>query len=355
MVISAVASTQNPVPEAVAQNIAAVRLINEGRYAEGETLLRTALAAEYDDDLTRAKIAHNLGSLYQREDRYHDAEDMFRSALELRQKNLPAASTEIAYSLSDLAEIYRVEGRTWEASNLLETAVSSLQQFHPDDPGLPRVLSNLAVVRFTFRKLDEAEELLRVAMNLCKKQQGPAGQDYAVVLTNLGQVLQSRKDLEAAAPLYEQAIGMFESLGIRGRAYLATALANSGTLDQLMGRTDEARQAEQRALGLLRPMGDEVLRATVLRNLGIIAAGTPRPAEALPYFAASLTIQEKILGAEHPATADLLLVYASAATGAGDKALARKLRKRAKQLLARLNHQSPAQLTVSVQALRSAN
>jgi tetratricopeptide (TPR) repeat protein len=354
MVISAVVSTQSSVPEAVAQNIAAVRLVNEGRYAEAEGLLLSALGGKYDDDLIRAKIAHNLGSLYQREDRYHDAEQMFRRALEWRQKSLPAASTEVAYSLSDLAEIYRIEGRNWESLKMLETAVSSLQQFHPDDPGLPRVLSNLAVVRFNFRKLDEAEELLRAAIDLCKKQ-GPASQDYAVVLTNLGQILQSRQELEAAAPLYAQAIGIFENLGTRARGYLATALANSGTLDQLLGRIDEARQAEQRALGLLRPMGDEVLRATVLRNLGIIAAGTDRPADALPYFAEALTIQEKILGAEHPATADLLLEYASAATRAGDKSLSRDLRKRAKQLLARLSRQSPAQLTVSVQALRAAN
>jgi tetratricopeptide (TPR) repeat protein len=355
VVFSAVAPAQESPPEAVAQNIEAVRLAHEGRYAEAERLLRAALGAKYIDDLTRAKIAHNLGSIYSREDRYPDAEQMFRCALQWRQENLPAASIEIAYSLSDLADIYRIEGRNREALNLLETAVNGLRQFHPDDPGLPRVLSNLAVVRYGFRKFDEAEELLRAAMNLIEKRLGPAGQDYGVALMNLGQVLQSKDDLEAAAPLYAQAIRIFENLGTSARTYLATALANSGTLYQRMNRLEEGRQAEQRALGLLRAMGDEVLRATILRNLGIIASGTANPANALPYFAESLMIQEKILGAEHPATADLLLEYASAAVRAGNKPLSRKLNKRAKDLVARLNRESPAGLTVSVQALRAAN
>jgi len=354
ILFSAVAPAQNPLAEAVAQNINAVRMVNEGRYSEAEGLFLAALRAKYDDDLTRAKVAQNLGSLYQRENRYHEAESMFLSALQWRQKDLPAASTDVAYSQSNLADIYRIEGRNWEALNLLETAVGNLQQFHPDAPGLPRVLSNLALVRYNFNQLSEAEELLRVALIGYRKQQGPASLDYGVALTNLGQVLETRNDLAAAAPLYAQAIHIFDNLGEQGKGLLAAALANCGTLYQRLGQIEEAWKAEQRALGLLLPTGDEVLRATILRNLGIIVAGTGKPADSLPYFAESLTIQEKVLGAEHPGTADLLLDYASAATRAGNKSLSRKLRRRAQDLLARLNRQSPADLTVSVRALRAA-
>jgi len=350
----AVAPARNPLAEAVAQNVNAVRLVNEGRYSEAEGLFLAALSAKYDDDLTRAKIAQNLGSLYQRQDRFHEAERMFLSALEWRQKDLPATSTDIAYSQSNLADIYRTEGRNWEALNLLETAVGSLQQFHPDAPGLPRVLSNLALVRYNFNELDEAERLLRGALTAYKNPHETASPDYGVALTNLGQVLETRNDLVAAAPLYAQAIEIFENLGAQGKGLLAAALANSGTLYQRMGRTEEARQAEQRALGLLHPTGDEVLRATILRNLGIIAASTGKPADSLPYFEESLAIQEKVLGAEHPGTANLLLDYASAATRTGNKSLSRKLRRRAQELLARLNRQSPSDLTVSVRALRAA-
>jgi tetratricopeptide (TPR) repeat protein len=354
MFLSAVAPAQNPSAEAVAQNIEGVRLVDEGRFAEAETILRAALGAKYDADLIRAKIAQNLGSLYQRQNRYREAESMFLSALQWRQKALPAASTEVAYSQSNLADVYRIEGRNWDALNLLEQAARSLQQFHPDAPGLPRVLSNLALVRYNFSEFDEAEELLRAAMALYRNQQGPLSLDYGGALINLGQVTQSKNDLEAAAPLYAQAIAVFENLGSQGKGLLAAALANSGTLYQRLGRIEEAWQAEQRALGLLNATGDEVLRATILRNLGIIAAGTAKPADSFPYFEESLTIQQKILGADHPATAGLLLDYASAATRAGNKSLSRELRRRAKELLARLNRHSTEELTVSVNALRQA-
>lgn len=73
-----------------------------------------------------------------------------------------------------------------------------------------------------------------------------------------------------------------------------------------------------------------------------------------PYFEQSVVIHEKTLGAEHPATASLLLDYSSASLRAGNKSMAHKLRKRAAELVARLKAQSPPQMTVSVRDLRAA-
>lgn len=351
IIISQVALAQSPLAKAEAQNIAAVRLVREGRYAEAEGLFRAALSAHYDDDLTRAKIAQNLGSLDEWQDRYPEAETMFRSALQWRRKNLPAASVEVAYSLNNLANIYRIEGRNREAQNLLETAVQGLEQSHPDAPGLPRILSNLALVHFNFGEFDTAEELLRRAIHLYQPRE-TSSLDYGVALVNLGQVLQARNDLDASAPLYEQAIRIFDNLGTQAQPFLAAALAPNGTLYQRQGRMEEARQAEQRALLLLRPTGDEVLRATILQNLGIIAASAGQAADSLHYYEESLAIHKRIFGPDCPATANLLLDYASAATSAGNKSLSRKLRSRAKELLARSRPTSLRDLTVSVNALR---
>src|SRR5271155_302144 len=110
ILFSGVVSAQDPLAEVIAQNNEATRLIDEGRFAEAEGLFRSALGAKYDDDLTRAKIANNLASLYQRQERYHDAERMFRSALQWRQNNLPPESIQVAYSLNNLAQIFRIEG-----------------------------------------------------------------------------------------------------------------------------------------------------------------------------------------------------------------------------------------------------
>jgi tetratricopeptide (TPR) repeat protein len=340
--------------EAVAQNNEAAALADKGRKAEAEKLYLAALGAGYDDDLVRAKVANNLGVLYQRQDRYREAEHMFRCALQWRQKNLPAASVEVAYSLNNLAEIYRIEGRDWEARNLMGTAARSLQQSHADAPGLPIVLSNFAIVLCHFKEFDEAEELLRSALIWYEQKRPLPSRDYGVTLNNLGQVLESRNDLEAAGPFYQQALGIFADLGAPARTDLAAVLANTGELYQRQDRIAEARQAEERALELLPPAGDEPLRAQILRHLGNIVAIAGNPADSLPYFEQSLVIQEKTLGDVHPATASLLLDYSSATLRAGNKSLARKLRKRAAQLIERLNSQATDQMTVSVRDLRDA-
>jgi tetratricopeptide (TPR) repeat protein len=338
--------------KAIARNNEAVSLAHEGREAEAEQLYRAALGAGYEDDLARAKIANNLAALYQREDRFRDAEVMYRRALQWRRKHLPPASVEVAYSLNNLAEVYRAEGRDWEARNLMETALRTLQQFHADAPGLPSVLNNLAIVRCRLGEVDQAEELLRTALRSSHQNPDSASQDYGVTVNNLGKVLETKNDFVAARPLYEQAIGIFERVGAPARQDLASALANAGVLYQRLDRIEDAREAEQRALELLRPAGDAVLRAQILRNLGNILARTGSPVDSLPYFEQSLSIRDKTLGQDHPATARLLLDYASATLRAGNKSLSRKLRKRAAGLVARFNLQSPDHMTVSVSALR---
>jgi tetratricopeptide (TPR) repeat protein len=338
--------------QAAARNNQAISLAHEGREAEAEQLYRAALGAGYEDDLARAKIANNLAALYQRQDRFREAEVMYRCELQWRQKHLAAESVEVAYSLNNLAEVYRAEGRDWEARNLMETALRTLQQFHADAPGLPSVLNNLAIVRCRFGEVDQAEELLRTALRSYDWNPDTASREYGVTLNNLGKVLETKNDLLAARLLYEQAIGIFEGLGAPARKDLAGALANTGVLYQRLDRIEDARQAEQRALELLRPAGDAVLRAQVLRNLGNIVARTGSPVDSLPYFEQSLSIQDKTLGQDHPATARLLLDYAAATLRAGNKSLSRKLRKRAAELVARFNLQSLDHMTVTVRALR---
>jgi tetratricopeptide (TPR) repeat protein len=352
------ASAQNAAPisrsAAIAKNNEAACLSVQGREAEAEKLYLAALGDGYDDDLARAKIANNLGWLYQRQDRYREAERWFRCALQSRQKSLPADSLEVAYSFNNLAEIYRIEGRYWEARNLMETAVRNLQQSHTDAPGLPIILSNFAMVLCRFKEFDDAEHLLRTALASYQKLGKDLSREYAVTLNNLGQALEGKHELAAAVPPYQQAIGVLQQLGVSARSDLAATLANAGELYRRLDRIEDARQAEAQALALLRPGGDALLRAQILRTLGNIMAGAGNPSDSLPYFEQSLDLQEKTLGEEHPATASLLLDYSSATLRAGNKSLSRKLRKRATELLERLKSRSPGQMTVSVRALRAA-
>ncbi len=347
------AQTLSFVPEAVARNNEAVQLVKAGRDAEAEKLYRAALSSGGSDDLTRAQIASNLGALLRREDRYVEAEKMYRSALQWRARSLPDASVEVAYALNNLGEIYRVEGRDWEARSLMLRAERNLEEFHSDAGGLPIVQGNLAAVLRRFGELGRAEELLRSALIAYQDRRETRRPEYGMTLIGLGHVLENKKDLADAAPVYEEAVGILEGAGPSARIELASALADTGDLYRRMDRAAEARQREDRALELLPPQGDALLRALILRNIGKIVAGQGKPADSVPYFEQSLELHEKTLGSEHPATASLLLDYASATQRAGNKGLARKLRKRAEELIDRIRTRSANQMIVSLRDLRA--
>jgi tetratricopeptide (TPR) repeat protein len=333
-------------------NNRAVEFANQGRYEQAESLYRHAIEAARDNDLIRAKIATNLGTLYQREDRYRDAEPLFRSALELRRRQLGPTSAEVAYSLNNLGEVYRLEGRDAEARNLMEAAVRGLRQHHPDAPGLPVIMSNLAVVRGCYEDFGAAEDLLRSALTIYDRLGRQSGREYGVSLTDLADVLVAQNRLDAAQQLFEQAVQTLDGAADASHRDLASALAGLGELYRRTNRTELALHTEQRALDLLDPAGDTALKAQILRHLGNIAAGSGDAPGSLRYFEQALALEEKTLGDGHPSTAALLLDYASATGRAGYKSLARKLRKRAQEAIARLNAQSADWMTVSVKALR---
>jgi len=354
VLFSGIALAEEPLNTAANLNNQAIALSQQGKFQDAENLYRSALAVSPYDDLVRARIANNLAGLYRRQDRYPEAEDTFRRALEWRQKSLPPNSVDIAYSFSNLADIYRIEGRDWEARNLMKSAARILTEYHPDASGLPVILSNLAVVLCKFHEWDEAEELLRTALEGSEREHGAVSREVGIATNNLAQVLRGRNDFDRAAELYGRAVSIFETLGPESTPDLATVLANTGQLLEQKHQSDQARQAEQHALDLLGADGNGPLRAVILQNLGNIEADAGNPTGSLPYFERSLNIQEKALGSEHPAVVRLLFDYAAATLRAGQKSLAHKLRKRAQELAARRQNAAPDQFTVSVDSLRAA-
>src|SRR5262249_8209286 len=120
-----IAVAEEPPSDARRLNNDAANLYKEGKFDDSERLYRAALALAPEEGLTVAKISTNLGLLYERQDRYTEAESMYKQALELRRKLLPATRPELAYSMNNVAEVYRLQGRYWEARNLAAAAVQA--------------------------------------------------------------------------------------------------------------------------------------------------------------------------------------------------------------------------------------
>lgn len=349
----AIAPAEDRLAQARHLNNQAAELYTRGQLEAAEPLYRAALTQSAREPILGATISTNLGALYKRLDRYTDAERLYQQALDLRRRWLPPTRPEIADSMNNLGEIYRLEGRYWEARNLTMAAVRALEQADPASPDMPIFLNNRAGLERDLHHPEIAEPLLRRAWTLAEVSSGPASRPVAIVLNTLGQVLADKRDFASAEPLYRRAADIFEKPETASPHDGAAVLSNLGRLLAALGRPEEARDTELRALALLdaQPHPDILLRATILQSLGGILAAQGDPSDALPYFERSLAAQERILGPENPRLAGVLADYSEAASRAGDRSRGRKLGKRAGQLLARERHDDRSSYTVDASAL----
>jgi tetratricopeptide (TPR) repeat protein len=349
------AGAQDSSSEARRMNNEAAALYAAGKFEAAGRLYRAALALQPGDPLIVAAIAGNLGALYKRQNRYAEAERMYQEALDLRRKWLPLTRPEVAYSMNNLAEIYRLEGRYFEARSLTEAAVDALRRSDPASPYMPVFLNNLGGLERNLHRLDKADPLLQQAYRLAETSSGPESRVLAIVLNSQGQLLTDKQDFETAERLYRRSAAILENSGQDQAGELAVALANMGRVLGLLGRNEEARQTELRALTLLysQPCRDDLLYATILRNLGTLAAAEDHMADSLTYFDQSLAAQERILGPDHPLIADVLFDYAAAEQRAGAKSKAQRLRKRAERLMARQRRDDLSRYTVDAAAFQN--
>ncbi len=354
LLFSCFLQAETPAAEATRLNNEGARLYAGQHFAEAERLYRAALALETRDDLRAAIIAGNLGTLYKRLDRYADAERSYKQALELRRRALPPNQPELAYSFNNLADIYRIQGRYWEARNLTLAAVHSLEQADPKDPEMPILLSNLGVIERYLHNPAEAEQRLQDALMLAERLEGPDSKVAALALNNLAQILEDVQEYDEAEVLYTRAVPILEKLGPVHTQDLAIALSNFGRMQSRVGRFEEAKQSEERALALIDGCApsSNLVRAQILHNMGNIAAAEGRPADALTHFEKALMLDQKLLGDAHPSVADILWDYSAAALKAGNKSLSTKLAKRAERIWTRQNRSNPERFAVDVNALR---
>ena len=87
----------------------------------------------------------NLGSLYDSQGKYGDAEPLYRRSLAIREKALGADHPDAAQSLNNLAALYKAQGKYGDAEPLHRRALAILEKvLGSDHPAVANPLNNLA-------------------------------------------------------------------------------------------------------------------------------------------------------------------------------------------------------------------
>jgi hypothetical protein len=207
------------------------------------------------------------------------------------------------------ARVLSDQAREQDAEPLLRRALQVRESWSgPSSPAVAEVLNNLAELFRATNRMLEAEPLYRRAIAIDERSLGPSDGKVAANLNNLALVLQATHRMAAAEPLFRRALAIDEQAFGPGDYELASDLNNLALLLKETSRMAEAEPLFRRALGIvLRTRGrDNPEVAAHLNNLAQLLQSTGRAGDAEPLYRRAFEIAEHSNGPDHPDVATYL-------------------------------------------------
>jgi len=231
------------------QRILAAVLLDAGRYAEGEELLRGLI----DKLPERAAVGayNDLAVAETWQQHFKEAKPWAEHALELARRVFPPKHRMIAVSLNNLAQIQRFEGRYLEAeANYREAIAVWEQSLGPRNPDTAKGIMNLAAFYHDRGRESGAEDLYRRASSIFESSLGKSHPFTLVARNELGEVLRAEHRYSESERLSRATLGPLEnSLGDRDSRVIR-ALSNYARLLQETRRAREAAGIRHRIAGM---------------------------------------------------------------------------------------------------------
>ncbi len=200
--------------------------------------LRQGLLAPPHDDL--AEVHNALGLLYERLGldqetiaSYQTAGDQFRALHGEHDERY-------ARAVLNVGAIHLKAGRLDQAEPLVRKGVMLLRAIDPDHAWLGTFLAHLASLAQRRGDLGEAEACLRETLGIYERT-GHGDHPYAsIAMSNLGQVLCTRREFAAAEPLYRRALTIMRARFATDHAWVKQATDNLAGLYRAWDRPDQA-------------------------------------------------------------------------------------------------------------------
>jgi len=291
-------------PDALAQTLSleAVLLDRLGRHAESEPLHRRALKLReeslHPEDPRLAETLNNLAVAVDLLGRHREAEALHKKALEIREKAFGPFHPDVAQSLNNLAKVQLALGRPADAGPLLRRAIAILSRGRGES--LTRSQLDLADFSGTEREPDEG---IAHVGKVGAAMPGPAPMARPRPIMRSAP---AAPDLTTAAEM-ERVLAEPADAALH-EADLAVTLLNLGMMAQTAytgPKQEEAGLLYRRAISIqekvLGPEHPDL--ATSLNNLAELSLIQWRYREAESLHKRALAIREKALGPDHPLTA----------------------------------------------------
>ncbi|MEJ2320244.1 MAG: serine/threonine-protein kinase [Gemmatimonadales bacterium] len=262
-----------------------------------------------DQPLIQARLLLTIGDVYRKLGLFADAEGLLERSLQIRRAELPADHPDVAATLQALATVYGNQDRYEEAADLQRAAIEMEERLYgPEDLRVGRGLTDLGVILLRGGQLDEAREVIERSLVIKEARLDPGDVELAGTLINLASVHRRRGELDEAERLYAQALSIREAGLPEDHPDVARSLNSLAMVYSAQGRLDEAEQLFIRSLAIKeKTLGpDHVDVGNTLGNLAVIHARRGEFEQARELFRRVLVIRENSFGPEHPSVADAL-------------------------------------------------
>ena len=194
--------------------------------------------------------------------------------------------------------------RTLLFAALVHSAVPLVCAAQSDDPA---VLNNLGSRYYSAGRYTEAEPLLNRAVEIWSADSAAQPQ-FATALHNLAAVYRAQGRFAEALPLYERALELRQAVAGPNDPTLLPLLNNLALLYRDLADLNRARRTAARAISIAESQGvvETADGAAGFRALGAVLEAQGRIAEAKVALRRAMAIDERVLGPDHPSTADTI-------------------------------------------------
>ena len=193
-----------------------------------------------DRPLLRARIMHEIGSVYVNLELNEEAAPLLEDAFEIRKAALPPDHPHLADSMESVGILKKVLGEYEQARSLIEGAVEIRERVYgPDDPLVAKALRDLGNVYRRLGRLDEAAETLGRAVRI-RELESEEDEDLAYAVDGYAAVLLRQGRLDEAEPMFERALELRRKIHGPRHYQVSLSLHNLGVLYANQRRNEEA-------------------------------------------------------------------------------------------------------------------
>jgi Tfp pilus assembly protein PilF len=294
-----------------------ISAIAQGHYAEAIQVL-TPVSEEAKvfpaGDSRRTEVMLTLATAYQYQGQPRRAETLFSEAKRQLEPLGASGRRWLGYALAGLGQVRLDQSRWQEAEDLLRPAIAICRESRGEtDPCTTTAMRNLGDLYVMLGQMHKAEALFSQSIEILRRAPASQSELLAATLRSLARVYAQEGLFPTAEPLLQESMELAKRQGEQHPVY-ADSLVDLAELYRMEHNAGRAEPLLNKAVRIYETTNDSHL-ADALDALGLIAIEDRKFALAKDYLERSLTMYEQSFGPAHIAGARAEAALAEAYMG----------------------------------------